>query len=435
MRQPKYNKSIFKERQKRLAQHLGDAAIVVASQPTAIRNNDVEHPYRPDSNLYYLTGFEEPNAVFIFRPGKDPETVLFVQPKDPERETWDGFRYGVEGTKQFFAVDQAFAINEFESMAPDLLLDYSQVYYSLFRTRGFDQRFLFIMEKIKALRGRTNLGVPAILDSWPLLGEMRLRKSPFEVEALTHACRISAEGHIEVMKAIKPGMNERALHGVFLKAIMERGADREAYRGIFATGANATTLHYVFNDQPLRAGDLLLVDAGAEFDYYAGDITRCYPVGDRFTEPQARLYQKVLDVQKRLVQMVKPGLPFSKMQESAIEWLTDVMIDEGLLHGSRSELIKSKAYTAYYMHGVSHFLGMDVHDAGGTLVNGESRRLEPGMVFTVEPGIYIAADNTNARKELRGIGIRIEDDVLVTDSGVEVMTALAPKEISELSAN
>jgi Xaa-Pro aminopeptidase len=263
---------------------------------------------------------------------------------------------------------------------------------------------------------------------------MRIRKGEEEIDMLRRAGSVSARAHVEVMKATKPSMSERALHGLFIKSIMEQGAFGEAYTGIFAGGDNACTLHYRFNEDKLNDGDLLLVDAGAEYMYYSGDITRTYPVNGRFSSAQKRIYQAMYELQMKLIEMVRPGVPHSKLQEETVKGVTQIMLDEKLIVGTLDECIRNRTYAKYYPHGVSHLLGMDTHDAGALIVGGRSREMEPGWCFTVEPGIYIPANDDSAPKELRGIGIRIEDDVLVTSDGVEVLSHEAPKSVADLEA-
>ncbi|MCB0349621.1 MAG: aminopeptidase P family protein [Bdellovibrionales bacterium] len=434
MRKPIYDMGIFQARRKILGQKTKGSAVIVASNPELIRNNDVHYPYRQDSNFFYLTGFEEPNSVLVFRAGQTPETVLFVQPKNPSMETWTGFRYGVDGAKNNFQIDATYSTDQLETELPKLLMDIDKVYYSLFINREFDKTLLKITEELALKKSRSNKGNFTIEDTRVLLGEMRLKKSAFEIEQIKKACEISCEAHIDVMKAIRPGMNERALHGVFIKGIMERGCNREGYGSILATGSNATTLHYVYNDQVCRDGELLLIDAGGEFNYFTADITRVYPVNGKFNDTQKRVYQKMLTLQKDLVAQVKPGQTREGLQKMAISALTDILLDEKLLKGKREELIEKKEYFKFYPHGIGHWLGLDVHDAGTTEVNGEPRHLEAGMVLTIEPGLYIPEDLPGIPEEYLGIGIRIEDDILVTDAGYENMTEKCPKEVSDLEA-
>lgn len=432
MRTPTLDMKVFKNRRQRIGQDLKGSAVIIPAHPHFIRNNDVHHHYRQDSNFYYLTGFEEPHSWLVFRPGKDPETVLFVREKNPERETWDGFRYGPEGAVKNFGADQAFPIGKLDEILPDLLKDVDKVYYQMIKNPENDQIVLKAIETTAARKHRSGQGFLPIFDSYAMLGEYRLFKEPFELEQIRKACKVSAEAHVEVMRTLKPGMNENAVHGTFIKAAMERGSSREGYGGIVAGGNNGTTLHYVFNDQPLKDGDLLLIDCGAEINYYTGDITRTYPVNGKFTPTQKRIYEKILDFQKKVISIVKPGVVWDSFQKMTIERMTEIMIEEKALKGNRDELISSRAYLKYYPHGLGHFLGLDVHDAGKIQEDGKSRLLKPGMVFTVEPGLYFPANDTSIPEDLRGIGIRIEDNIVVTENGCENMTIFAPKEVADL---
>ena len=432
MRKPMIDPKVFAERRARLAQQVSDAAVILTSHPEYIRNNDVSHAYRQDSNFYYLTGYEEPESILVFRPGKTPETVMFVRDKDLERETWDGFRYGPEGAKAEFGFDAVYSMSEFSEVVPKLLAEVSKLYYRFFYFEQYDKLIEQAMLDTKSLIRRSGKGNLPVEDAYQLIGEMRIVKSTFELEQMKRSGVISCEAHRKVMSATRPGMNERALHAVFLKSMMEQGCAREAYHGIFASGNSATTLHYVFNDQDCQQGDLLLVDAGGELNFYAADITRTYPVSGKFGDAQKRIYQKLLNLQKRLITRVKPGESLYNLQREAVKSLTEIMIEERLLKGNVEANIKEQNFMRYYPHGVGHWLGMDVHDAGLSLLGGEPRQFVPGMVFTVEPGIYIPASDKSAPAALRGIGIRIEDNVIVTETGGEVISANAPKDIEEL---
>ncbi len=434
MRSPELDMSVFRERRDRLGGRIRGSALLLTAHPHLIRNNDVHYPYRQDSNLFYMTGFDEPEAVFLFRPGRQPETIMFVMAKDPLRETWDGFLYGPDATKNLFGIQHVYTIDKLEAELPVLLKDVDKLYYSFYTNPKMDRVVNDMNATVALNRSRSNKGNLTIEDTRSLLGEMRIRKSGAEIEWQRQACKISSESHVDVMKACKPGVNERALHGEFLRAMMVRGATREGYGSIVATGANATTLHYTFNDRPCRDGDMLLIDAGAEFNYYTGDITRTYPVNGKFSATQKRVYNKVLEIQKGLVASVKPGETREGIQKRTIDQLTDVMIDERLLKGNKADLIEKKSYLKYYMHGVGHWLGMDVHDAGVTEINGEPRPLEAGFCLTIEPGLYVPHNDEEAPQELRGLGIRIEDNILVTEKGHENMTAMCPKEVDELEA-
>lgn len=432
MRKPDIDLRVFKKRREKLAQHLNGDGLVLFSQPTSKRNSDVSHAYRQCSNFYYLTGFEEPHSIFIFRPGKDPETVLFVQKKDKERETWDGFRYGPEGAIHEYGMSKGYNVEAFLAEAPILLSEVKSIHFSLFQNKNNDHQMGEVVKAIKSLGGRTGRTVPAIKDPDALLGEMRLIKEPEDLREIEHACDISAEAHMAAMRFARPGVNERDVHAVLIHAMMRRGSSREAYNSIVASGNSATTLHYVFNDQTCKNGDLLLIDAAAEYNYYASDITRTFPVNGRFSEVQKALYKEVLRIQKFLIEQVRPGVSFRFMRGEAVCQMAQLMLDLGLFTGTLETLVSSEGYKRYYPHGVGHWLGMDVHDVGTYYMDGDSRVLEPGMVFTVEPGLYIPADDGKAPTEYLGIGIRIEDNILVTEEGHRVLTAKAPKEIHDL---
>lgn len=434
MRHPIYDMEVFKERRQILGSRMKGGALILPAHPEMTRNNDVGHPYRQDSNLFYLTGFEEPESILVFRPGQSPETVLFVRPKDVFRETWDGFRYGPEAVEREFKIDKSYLISDFDKVILELLKPVDRIYYRWNIDRDFDERVLGLLKNARTSLGRTGRGHLAVHDSWELIGEQRLIKSMYDVGVMRKACEITAQAHVAAMKFTRPGVTERQVMGVLLHSFYMQDAQREGYNSIVASGAAATTLHYVFNDQPCRDGDLLLIDAGAEYQYYTGDITRTFPVNGKFTAAQRKVYDRVLDIQKSLIERVKPGMPFKDLQDSTIEALTDVMIDLKLLSGGRQALIDSLAYKKYYPHGVSHWLGMDVHDAGLYTIGGETRKLEAGMAFTIEPGLYIPVDDADAPAELRGIGIRIEDNIVVTPSGCENLTASAPKEVAEMEA-
>lgn len=434
MRRPAFDMSVFKERRQTLASRAKGSAIILPAHPEFIRNNDVDHRYRQDSNLFYMTGFEEPESILVFRPGQTPETVMFVRPKDIERETWDGFRYGPEATEREFNIDKCYLISDFDKMIVDLLKPVDRVYYRWNTSHEFDEKMLNVLERVRLSMGRSGRGALPVFDAVELIGEMRLIKTAYDVSIMRKACEISAQAHIEAMRFTRPGVTERQVHGVLVGSFYMQNAEREGYNTIVASGPAATTLHYVFNDQPCKDGDLLLIDAGAEYQYYTGDITRTFPVNGKFTAPQRRVYQAVLDIQKQLIKDVQPGLLFKSMQEKTIETLTDVMIELNLLKGSRQHLIDTGAYRKYYPHGVGHWLGLDVHDTGLHIINGEPRKLEPGMAFTIEPGLYIPFDDMSAPEEFRGIGVRIEDNVVVTATGREVLTAQCPKEIDEMEA-
>lgn len=436
MRTPLENMKIFSERRSRLAEKMAGSALIVSAPEEFVRNGSVHFPFRQDSNFYYLTGFEEPGSIFVFRPGKTPETVLFVRKKDATRETWDGFRFGPEQAQIQFKMDQVYPIDEFENQIVDLLKGTEKLYFRRFKNAETDLRVDEALKGLKVSQGRTGFGLLPIFDADELIGELRIKKT--ETDLLNHrrACELTSEAHLEVMKYLKPGMNEREVHGYFIYQIMKRGAAREGYNTIVAGGASACTLHYIFNDQPLRAEDYLLIDAGGEFNYFTADITRTYPVGGEFTKAQEEVYQGVLDIQKDLIEMVKPGVPFQQLHDEGASQLTDLMLELGLLSGRKEDIIKANEHRKYYPHGIGHYLGMDVHDVGMYVDKSTAtpRTLEEGMVFTIEPGLYIPALDKAAAEKYRGLGVRIEDNILVTARGCENLTSKCPKEISDLQS-
>ena len=434
MRTSYIDAKFFRHRRERLAALIPGAALILPAWPEQIRNADSHFNYRPESNLYYLTGFDEPEAVLVFRPGKSPETTVFVREKNVERETWDGFRFGLEGARETFGFDETRSIADFDKLAPELLRGCDKIYYSLFRNTEFDQKFGRALMAHYGWRPRFGIGLPPIEDASPVLGELRIRKTEEEQELMRQAGRITAEAHMALMRATKPGVSERALHGLFLKEIMDRGATTEAYGGIVATGDNATTLHYRYNESTLEDGQLLLVDCGAEYLFYSGDITRTWPVGGSFTPAQKRIYQKVLNVQEHLIKMVKPGVAHAELQKYTIQAMTEILLEEGLLKGAAHENIGANKHTRYYPHGVSHLLGLDTHDVGLLLSDGKPRLMEEGWCLTIEPGLYFPAHDPNVPDELKGMGIRIEDDLLITAGGNEVLTKDAPKSVEGMEA-
>ncbi|XGC81023.1 aminopeptidase P family protein [Bdellovibrio bacteriovorus] len=432
MRKPTSDMSIFAERRKKVGQEITGGALVVSAHPEHIRNHDVHHPYRQDSNLFYLTGWEEPESILILRPGMNPESVMFVRRRDPERETWDGFRYGPEGCEREFKIDKAYPIDEFTKVAPQLLKEVDRVYYRLYKNKELDEQMAGVLQTVKQMSGRTGYGLLPIHDADTLLGEHRLVKSEYELTQMREACEISAQGHLAAMRFTRPGVTERQVQGVLAHHFYMKGSAREGYHPIVASGNAATTLHYNFNDQVCKDGDLLLIDAGAEYNYYTGDITRTFPVNGKFTDEQARVYEAVLKVQKAILDYVKPGIVFKDLHDMGTSLLTDAMLDLGLLSGRKDDLIQALAQKKYYPHGIGHWLGMDVHDAGLYYKKNEPRPIEANMCFTVEPGLYIPADDSSAPAKYRGIGIRIEDNIRVTSSGCENMTSSVPKEIADL---
>ena len=426
MRKPLIGKDITKKRREALKPQLEDAALIVLANKEVVRNHDVNYPFRQDSNFFYLTGFEEPDAVLVFRPGKEPETTMFVRPKDPLMETWEGFRFGPEATVNEFGVDEAYVLDELPKRLPDLLKDVNQIHHR-FGQKEFDLILEGALEKVRKSFGRSGKGLLPILDYWEQVGEARVIKSEEEIEWMKTAADISVEAHKEAMKFTKPGVTERQVLAVLEYHFKMAGAARPGYNSIVASGSNATTLHYTFNDQRCQEGDLLLIDAGAEYNYYSADITRTFPVSGKYSSVQKEVYDRVLDVQTSTVALARVGASFVQLQNHAVEGLTQAMVDFGLLKGKKEDLIEKKLYRKYYPHNIGHFLGLDVHDLGLYTKGKEPRPFEPGMVITIEPGLYVPPDDEEAPKEFRGIGIRIEDDILITSGDPNNLTEKVPK--------
>jgi Xaa-Pro aminopeptidase len=385
----------------------------------------------------YLTGFPEPDALAVIDPARKRPFTLYVRPRDPEMETWFGRREGVEGAVKNYGADRAFPVDKFAGDIGKLLDGHDVLYYRFAVDKTLDQQILQYLSGQRVRRLKTAYPPHTISDPTVIIGDMRLHKTPEEVELMQRAADISAEAHVLAMKKTRPGMNEFQVESLIEAYMRENGASGVAYNSIIGGGENATILHYVENNRPLNDGDLLLVDAGAEYRGYAADITRTFPVNGKYTQPQREVYDVVLDVQLKCVEYTKVGNTVKGRQEYSIELLTEGMKKLGLLKGKTQDLIKKKAYMKYYMHGVGHYLGMDVHDAGRYFTDQtakNSRPFAPGMVLTVEPGLYIPPDDRSAPAKYRGIGIRIEDDVVVTEDGNINLTAKVPKDPNEIEA-
>jgi Xaa-Pro aminopeptidase len=427
------SKEQTKQRREAIMQRIRGGIAIFPAAPTAIRNADVEHEYRQDTDFYYLTGFEEPNAVAVLAPDHpEHRFVLFVQPKDREREVWTGWRVGDERAKQEYGADAAFTTDKLDEELPKLAEKADRIYYRFGSDPTFDDRLVGLMRRFQRQRQREGTGPTSVIDPAEILHEMRVIKSHDELALLRRAIDITCEGHIAAIQALKPGVYEYEIEAIIRYVFRKNGSPRSGYPPIVASGENATVLHYTVNDGRVEDGDLLLIDAGAEFGYYTGDVTRTLPARGTFTEDQAVLYQLVLDAQLQAIEAIRPGATFIEPHDRAVRVLTEGLVRLGLLEGEIDKLIEEDALKKFYMHRTSHWLGMDVHDAGPYKVADEWRRLAPGMVMTVEPGLYIAADLEGVDPRYRGIGIRIEDDVLVTEGGNEVLSARVPKVIEDI---
>ncbi|MCJ8168275.1 Xaa-Pro aminopeptidase [Atopomonas sediminilitoris] len=421
-------RSEYARRRKALmAQMEPNSIAILPAAPVYIRNRDVEHRYRQDSDFQYLTGFPEPEAVLALIPGREHgEFVLFCRERDVERELWDGLRAGQEGAISEYGADDAFPIADIDDILPGLIEGRERVYQTLGMNAEFDKR---LMDWINSIRAKARQGAQppnefVALDH--LLHDMRLYKSAAEVKVMQHAATVSAQAHVLAMQVCEPGLNEYQIEAELEYLFRKSGAKHAAYSSIVAGGKNACILHYTENDQPLKDGDLLLIDAGCEMDCYASDITRTFPVNGRFSPEQRAIYDLVLKAQHAAFAVIAPNNHWNDPHEATVQVITAGLVELGLLSGNVAELIESEAYKPFYMHRAGHWLGMDVHDVGDYKLGGAWRVLEPGMVLTVEPGIYIAPDNMAVDKRWRGIGVRIEDDVLVTKDGYSVLTSAVP---------
>lgn len=429
-------KSEYARRRKALmAQMVPNSIAILPAAAVAIRNRDVEHVYRQDSDFQYLSGFPEPEAVIALIPGREHgEYVLFCRERNPERELWDGLRAGQEGAVRDFGADDAFPISDIDDILPGLIEGRDRVYSSIGSHPEFDRH---LMDWINSIRSKARLGAQPpnefeALDH--LLHDMRLYKSAAEIKVMRRAADISACAHVRAMQACRAGLHEYSLEAELDYEFRKGGAKMPAYGSIVAAGRNACILHYQQNDAVLRDGDLVLIDAGCEIECYASDITRTFPVSGRFSPEQKAIYELVLEAQQAAFAAIGPDKHWNQAHEATVQVITQGLVRLGLLKGEVDELIARDAHRAFYMHRAGHWLGLDVHDVGEYKVGGEWRVLEPGMTLTVEPGIYIAPDNLSVAKKWRGIGVRIEDDVVVTKKGCEILTGAVPKSVADIEA-
>lgn len=432
----KISQQCYAQRRRRLLDSLPAGSVaLVAGASLATRNRDAEFPFRQNSDFYYLTGFNEPDALLLLKPGREEgEVVLFCPPRDPALEIWTGYRAGPEGCVERFGADQAFNLDEQDEQIPELLDGARRLYYAVGSDDALDAQ---VLSWLNAVRAKARLGAEApdelvLLDN--LLHEMRLFKDDEELAVMRRAAAISAEAHCEAMRLSASGRYEYELEGRIISHCMSAGARFQAYSPIVGAGANGCILHYIENDAPINEGDLVLIDAGCELDCYASDITRTFPANGHFSDEQRALYELVLKANEACIDLVKPGLPWNEVHDLSVRILTAGLVELGLLCGDVDELIEEGAYRDFYMHRIGHWLGMDVHDVGNYKVNGEWRPLEPGMVMTIEPGLYVSPQNDKVEPRWRGIGIRIEDDVVITEQGCEVLTAAVPKSVADIEA-
>ena len=430
------NNTEYKRRRKHLMQIMGEDAVAIL--PAALvhtRNRDAEFQFRQDSDFHYITGFDEPEAVVVLVPGREHgEYILFCRENDKKMETWNGLRAGQDGAIEKYAADDSFPIDDIDDILPGLLENKEKVYYTMGVQPSFDER---IIKWVNRLRKQSRMGIHTPSEFVALdhqLHDMRLYKSAAEVKVMRKAAQISAKAHTRAMQFCKPGVYEYQLEAELLHTFMHEGARFPAYSSIVGGGKNGCILHYVENSEALKNGDLVLIDAGAELECYASDISRTFPVNGQYSKEQRALYDIVLAAQLAAIEQVQPGNHWNDPHEAAIKVITQGLIDVGILKGKLETNIEEESYKDYYMHRTGHWLGMDVHDVGDYKVDDEWRVLEPGMVLTVEPGLYISADHDNIDKKWHNIGIRIEDDVLVTKEGHEVLSKDVVKHPDEIEA-
>lgn len=416
------NDRIFEDRRRAVRERMGEGALVLFAAPLATRNSDVEHPYRQDSDFYYLTGIEDPNCALLLSTTPGSEFVLFVTEQDPAHTQWDGPKLTLAQAKEVHGANQAFAMSALDKHLAELLKGHERAFFPLGKHSDNDLKFIAALTRSRALARRTGRAPKELRDVTDVLHELRRIKSPHEIETMRRANDVSKRAHLKAMAFARPGAYEYQLRAVLEHEFTLNGALRPAYESIVGSGPNATTLHYIKNTRQMQEGDLVLIDAGCELDYYASDITRTFPANGKFTEAQRRIYELVLDAQLQCIAAAKPGATFGDLHSIALRVITQGLIDLGFISGPVEEAIEEKRHQPYFMHKTGHYLGMDVHDVGAYRQGERARPFDSGVVITIEPGLYISQDNESVPKEFRGIGVRIEDDVLITDNGYENLT-------------
>ena len=426
---------MHEQNRKAFIEKMGHGGVAIfASRPPAVWNHDTEYVYRPDPNFYYLTGFEEPESICVIAPDHPKhQYILFVRPKDKQAEIWNGKRVGVKDARRRYGADKAYSIEKFGEKIGKYLEGAERLYYTLGSNQDVDSEILSLFTGSVRSRIRSGQGLDTLVDPSPILSEMRLIKNETELQRIQTATEITVAGHVAAMKAVKPGIYEYDLEALVESTFRMNGANGPAFPTIVASGANATILHYTTNDCKIEDESLVLIDAGAEYGRYSGDVTRTFPANGTFTKPQREIYQLVLDAHYAIIDSIRPGVSIDEPHQKSIELLTESMLSLGLLKGKRKKLIKKEKYREFYMYRIGHMLGLDVHDVNCVHdANGDFKTFQPGMVITIEPGLYVADDTEDVPPEYLGIGVRIEDDILVTETGYEVLTDGVPKEIDEV---
>ena len=428
---------MHEQNRKAFIEKMGRGGVAIfASRSPAIWNHDTEYVYRPDPNFYYLTGFEEPESICVIAPDHPKhQYILFVRPKDKQAEIWNGKRVGVKDARKRYGADKAYSIEKFSEKIGKYLAGAERLYYSLGSNPDIDGEILSLFTGSVRSRIRSGKGLDTFVDPSPILSELRLIKNEMELERIQMATDITVAGHVAAMKAVQPGMYEYDLEALVESTFRMNGANGPAFPTIVASGGNATTLHYTTNDCRIEADTLVLIDAGAEYGRYSGDVTRTFPANGTFTAAQRDIYQLVLDAHYTIIDSIRPGVSIDEPHEQSIALLTEAMLSLGLLKGKPKKLIKKEKYRQFYMYRIGHMLGLDVHDVNCLHdAEGEFKTFQPGMVMTIEPGLYVAEGTKNVPSKYHGIGVRIEDDILITESGCEVLTDGVPKEIDEVEA-
>ena len=429
------NKEYSARRKELMSLMHSNSIAIISAAPEKVRSRDTHYPYKQNVNLSYLCGFPEPDSVLVLIPGRaQGEMVLFCRDKDPLRETWDGYREGPEGAVSNFGADDAFPIADIDDILPNLIEGKDRLYYAIGKDPEFDRHLMDWVNHVRNQRGNGALPPGEFVDLDHFINEMRLFKTAGELKIMRKAAEISVSAHSRAMKASKPGLFEYQLQAEIEHEFAVHGSAGAAYTSIVGGGKNGCILHYIENRDALKDGDLVLIDAGCEYQNYAADITRTFPVNGKFSDEQAAIYDIVLQAQTDAIAVIGPGIEYNKTNEATVLAITQGLVDLGILHGDVDELIASEAHRDFYMHGAGHWLGMDVHDVGDYKIDGQWRVYEPGMVVTIEPGIYIAPGNPNVDKKWHGIAVRIEDDIVVTKDGNENITAGVPKKRDEIEA-
>ena len=428
---------VYAARREALMRAIGPTGVVVVrSLPERVRNGDSHYAFRQHSDIVYLTGFVEPDTTLVLRPGAPKERfVMFVRPRDPTYEIWDGARAGVEGAVARYGADAAYPTHELNARIADLLVNADELHYALGADPDMDRVVAGAIARLRHTERKNQRPPRAVVDPRVALHELRMYKRPEELDVLRTAAAITCEAHLAAMQRGRPGTTEAEVAALIDYTFRRRGGTGPGYETIVGAGANATVLHYVARTSTIADGDLVLVDAGCEYDHYTADVTRTWPAGGTFSAPQRRIYDVVLAAQARAIALARPGATIDELKDAATRTLTEGMVELGLLEGPVEARLEDKVYMKFFMHGISHWLGLDVHDAGAYMrQDGRARPLEPGMVITIEPGLYVARDAEHVADEYRGIGVRIEDDVVITDDGHEVLTAACPKAPADVEA-